>query len=227
MDIITREQMALAVPANLKNAITQELCDLLNNIVQDPLIAQQVRDNFISYTGVLKDGKYRTEDYIHAVTYVSFKLMGDSNQEAWSKTHPGRHQALIQKGASQKEISAHVAAYNKGKLVNAVLEQSLVPTHVLNASLHQEAINHLAYLMINAQSEKVQSDSAIGLIAALKKPETKAEIAVTIEDNSGMNEMKRALEDMAARQQQLIQDGAGIKTITASKIIEHNSNASD
>lgn len=222
MDTLSRDQMALAVPANLKNSITQEMVDLVNNIVADPLVAEQVRENFISYTGVLKDGKYKTEDYIRAVTYVSFKLMGDTNQDAWCKTFPQRYQRLVQNGAAQKDISAHVSAYNKGKLVNAILEQSLVPTHVLNADLHQKAINHLAYLMENAQSEKVQSDSAIGLIAALKKPETKAELSITVEDNSGMNEMKQALTRMAETQRELIAGGAGIKTITASKIIEQS-----
>ena len=30
----------------------------------------------MSYTSVMKDGRFKTEDYAHAVAYVSFKLMG-------------------------------------------------------------------------------------------------------------------------------------------------------
>lgn len=37
-----------AVPANLKNAVTQTLVDKINNISSEPLIAEQIRDNFIS-----------------------------------------------------------------------------------------------------------------------------------------------------------------------------------
>jgi hypothetical protein len=96
--LVTVDQLQLALPTNLKKSASQELADLLNNISTDPFICEQVRENFISYTGVLKDGKYRTEDYIHAVAYVSFKLMGDSNKEAWCKTFPSRHAALASRG---------------------------------------------------------------------------------------------------------------------------------
>jgi len=62
-----------AVPANLKNAVTQTLVDKINTISSEPLIAEQIRDNFISYTGVLKEGKFKTEDYLNAVAFVSTK----------------------------------------------------------------------------------------------------------------------------------------------------------
>ena len=221
MSQITLSDLQAAAPAGAKNAFSQATVDLINQIAVDPETAEYVRGNIISYVGVLKDGKYKAEDYINAVTYVSFKLMGDSNQEAWSKTFPARHQRLIQNGVSSKDISAHVSAYNRGKLVNAILEQSLVPVWVMNQDLHQKAINQLAVLMMTATSEKVQSDSAIGLINALKKPDSvKADLNIVMEDNSGMNDMKKALADMAQTQRQLIESGIGIKTITGSKIIE-------
>ena len=68
--MLTREMVEKSLPANLKSAATQQLTDQINNIVSDPLIAQQVRDNFISYSSVLKDGKFKTEDYLHAVAYA-------------------------------------------------------------------------------------------------------------------------------------------------------------
>lgn len=210
-----------ALPPNLKGAATQQLVDMVNNVVTDPLIAEQVRNNFISYTGVLKDGKFKTEDYLNAVTYVSYKLMGDSNQDAYFKTFPQRYQALTAKGATTKEISAYVSAFNKGKLVNLILEQSLVPTWVLNQDIHQKAINRLSDLMMTADSQKVQADAAIGLLAHLAKPKEAGPLVnFNVPESSGMAEMKELLGKMAAQQQALIAQGVTAKDIAAQKIID-------
>lgn len=214
-------EVQAAVPANMKKLVDQPLVDTLNQISADPLVADQIRDNFISYTGVLKDGKYKTEDYLAAVMYVSFKLMGDSNKEAWCKAFPSRYATLKARGAQEKEVSAHVAAYTKGKLVNAILEQSMVPTYVLNAHLFQQALNVQADLMQNANSEKVRSDAANSILTHLKRPEAvKGQIDVNIKDSSGMNELKNVLGDLAAQQRELLANGAPIRQITDARIIE-------
>lgn len=219
---LTVEQVEKALPANLKNAATQAFTDHINNIVSDPLVAEQVRNNFISYTSVLKDGKFKTEDYLHAVTYVSYKLMGETNQDAYFKTFPQRHASLVARGVSSKDISAYVSAYNKGKLVNLILEQTLVPSWVLNQDLHQKAINHLAHLMLNANSEKVQSDSATALLTHLAKPkEAGPLINLDMRQDTGMNELKDLLTSLARKQRDMIQEGSvSTREIAEQNIIE-------
>ena len=69
--MITIDQVTRALPPNLKKAATQSLVDELNNIATDPEIAEAIRDNFISYTRVLGDGRFKTEDYLNAVKFVS------------------------------------------------------------------------------------------------------------------------------------------------------------
>lgn len=210
---VTIDDLKAALPTNLKSAVSQTMVDTLNGISQDPLIAQSIRDNVIGYSSVMKEGKFKAEDYVHAVAYVGFKLMGDTNQDAYAKTFPKRYAALVAAGRSSKDIAAYVAAYHKGKLVNLIMEQSLVPTWVLNQDLHQQAINQLAYLMKNASSEKVQADSAIGLLAALKKPDAaKGQLTIDIAESTGMREMKDLLTQLAQGQQQAIAAGA-MKTI--------------
>lgn len=219
--MLTREQVEKALPSNLKSAATQAFTDQVNSIVADPLVAEQVRNNFLSYTAVLRDGKFKTEDYLHAVTYVSFKLMGESNQDAYFKTFPQRHLALMAKGTSSKDISAYVAAYARGKLVNAILEQSLVPTWVLNQDLYQQAINQQAWLMINAKSELVQTNAANSLLTHLKKPENMApSINIDMRETSGMGELKDMLTRLAQSQRQAIADGTPTKAIAAQRLIE-------
>lgn len=228
MTMLTREMVEKALPANLKVAATQALTDQINNITSDPLIAEQVRNNFLSYSGVLREGKFKTEDYLHAVTYVSFKLMGYSNQDAYFRTFPQRYQALVAKGTSQKDISAYVSAYSKGKLVNLILEQSLVPSWVLNQDLYQKALNVQADLMLNANSEKVRSDAANSILTHLSKPkDTAPTVNIDMRETSGMGELKAMLTQLAQSQRQAIEGGASTKEIAAQRIIDVEPEASD
>jgi hypothetical protein len=219
--MLTQAMVERALPANLKGAATQELTDQINNIVSDPLVAEQIRNNFLSYSGVLREGKFKTEDYLHAVTYVSFKLMGLSNQDAYFKTFPLRYQALMAKGTSQKDISSYVSAYSKGKLVNAILEQSLVPSWVLNQDLYQKALNVQADLMLNANSEKVRTDAANSILSHLSKPKDAVPlVSIDMRETSGMSELKNMLTQLARNQRQAIEGGAPTQEIASQRIID-------
>ena len=218
--MLTQQEVVKALPANLKSCVTQSLVDNINNISTDPLVAEQIRNNYISYTAVLKDGKFKTEDYLSAVAYVSFKLMGYTNQESYYRTFPARHQALLAKGTSSKDIAAYVSAYARGKLVNLILEQSLVPTWVVNQDLYQKALNVQADLMQNAASEKVRSDAANSILTHLTKPkDTNFQINMDMRESSGMNEMRDALAKMAQQQQELISQGVSTREIAGQRIV--------
>ena len=218
--MLTQQEVVKALPANLKSCVTQSLVDNINNISADPLIAEQIRNNYISYTAVLKDGKFKTEDYLSAVAYVSFKLMGYTNQESYYRTFPARHQALLAKGTSSKDFAAYVSAYARGKLVNLILEQSLVPTWVVNQDLYQKALNVQADLMQNGASEKVRSDAANSILTHLTKPkDTNFQINMDMRESSGMNEMRDALAKMAQQQQELISQGVSTREIAGQRIV--------
>lgn len=217
--MLTKEQIEKAVPANLKSSVTPNLVALVNNATSDPIIAEQIRNNFISYTAVLKDGKFKTEDYVSAVSYVSFKLLGYTNLEAYARTFPQRYAALLAKGTVSKDIAAYVSAYNKGKLVNLILEQTLVPTWVLNQDLYQRALNVQADLMVNSMSDKVRCDAANSLLTHLAKPkEAGALINIDMRETSGMNELRDTLADMARQQQELITRGIPTHVVAAQRI---------
>lgn len=220
--MLTKDQVAKALPPNLKGAATQALTDLVNTAATDPVIAEQIRNNFISYTAVLKDGKFKTEDYLNAVMYVSYKLMGHSNQDAYFKTFPQRHAAMVAKGTPAKDIGAYVSSYARGKLVNLIMEQSLVPTWVLNQDIHQKAVNTLAELMSNANSEKVRCDAANSILSHLGKPKEPGNFQINMDmrENSGMTELTETLRKMAETQRSLIAHGVSVKDVASTNIIE-------
>lgn len=219
---LTKEQVAQALPANLKSAATQALTDKINAITADPVVAEQIQENFISYTSVLSEGRFKTEQYLNAVAYVTHKLLGKSNHDAYAAAHPQRYSELLAKGTSSKDIAAYVSAYNKGKLVNLILEQTLIPAWVLNQHIYQKAINTQADLMQNANSEKVRSDAANSLLTHLTKPK-EAVSPVTLNVNPGhsaMDELKDRLAEMAEMQRKLIESGVDTREIAGQKLIE-------
>lgn len=218
--MLTLDQAQAAVPPHLRVCVTNELVDLVNNIAADPETARNIRDNFVSYGMILKDGRFKTEDYVHAVAYVSYKLMGYTNREAYMRTFPQRYQALVAKGTADKDIAAYVVAYNKNKLVNLILEQTMIPTWVLNQDVHQKAINTQLELMLHAKSEKVRSDAANSILTHLKRPEKQqVELSIGVKETSGMTELKDMLTELAQKQQDLISSGVTTREIAHQKLV--------
>lgn len=222
MTTFTVELLQKTLPSNLRTSATQGLVDMLNTVSNNQQEAELIRENFLGYTAVLSEGKYKTEDYLNAVKYVSFKLMKCSNEEAYVKTFPQRYQRMVKDGVKPKDIGAYVYAYSKNKLVNRIMEQTMVPSWVLNQDIFQEAINTQASLMRDPDvSPKVRSDAANSLLTHLAKPkEAGPLINLDMRDTSGMKEMKELLVRMAQQQQGLIKDGVTARDIAAAVIID-------
>jgi hypothetical protein len=156
----------------------------------------------------MADGKFKASQYVDAVKYVSFKLMGDSNLLAYTRAFPERIMRHKGDGVSDADISKYVSAYNKGKLVNLIMEQTLVPSHVLNADAYQKAINVQVDLMENANSEKVRSDAATSILTHLKRPEVqKVELDIGIKTDGAVADLRATMRELAAVQLKTIEEG--------------------
>lgn len=220
--LATREQISKTLPREVRNGISEDGLNLILNTLNDPTLMEEHRENILGYVGVLRDGRFKIQDYLNAVKYVSYKLLESSNLAAWIKVFPDRYNQLLQNGISEKDISSHVSAYNKNKLVNLIYEQTLIPSHVLNAHIYQKAINTQAELMLHANSEKVRSDAANSLLTHLKPPEvTKIKLDVEVKESSAMQELREITRQLAIQQQQLIMNGgATAKVVAESQILE-------
>lgn len=221
-ELITTEQFQAALPKQLKGAISQDVIDGINAVIGNPELAENYRDNLLSYTQVLQEGRYKIGDYVNAVRYVSHRLMGDTVVMAYAKSFPDRYQRLVNQGVSDKDISSHAHAYNKNMLVAKIFEQTLIPVHVLNADLQQKAINVLAELMVSSTSDKVRSDSADKLLTHLKAPETKrVELSVTTQQSSTIDELAASTRALVEQQKQMLQANLmNAKQMAHSKLIE-------
>ena len=207
-----------ALPAKLKNSVSQEMLD---RVIQstEPELCNQLKENFIGYTSVLLDGKFKAEDYLYAIKYVTYKLLGYTNKDSYIKTFPDRYTKLKAQGLKDDEISGYIAGYNKNKLVNLILEQTLVPTWVLNQDIYQEAINTQARLMRTAKSERVQAMAADSILNHLSKPESVPTINIGV-NNDQLTDLQNTLTQLAETQLKMIHNGKTAKEVIEAPIIE-------
>lgn len=208
-DPITLESFRKALPPKVKKSVNQSLIDKINRTLAEPEMYEQYRENLISYASVMNDGRFKATSYIDAVKYVSHKLMGKTNMDAYRVTFPHKIQRFQDRDVAAKDIASYVTAYNKSKLVNLIMEQSIIPSWVLNQDIYQKAINVQAELMLTAKSEKVRSDAAAHIMKELKQPETaKVELDVTVKEDSSIDQLRRATLDLVARQREALRAGA-------------------
>lgn len=208
MTALTIEQFRLALPDKVKKSVNQELIDSVNNVLIDPEMFESYRDNLLSYTKVMADGRFKVPEYVNAVRYVSHKLMGCTNIEAYTKTFPDKYARFVANGVQAKDIASYVTAYNKSKLVNLIFEQTLIPSYILNQDLYQKALNVQADLMITAKSEKVRTDAANSLLTQLKMPEvTKVELDISVKEDSAIGALRNATLELARQQRLAMESG--------------------
>ena len=218
--MLSLESIKKLVPKTQRTLITEDFVDKLEASVKDSVITEEFKNNFITYLNVLSKGKYKMEDYINAVKYVSFKLLDYSNVKAYAATFPERYQRLVEEG---QQIDAFVSMYNKNKLVIQIYEQTIVPSYVLNAPLHQQALNTLATMI---QDEDVRGMTKVkaceAILAYTKQPEViKGELTIGIEQSDTINDLREVTEQLAETYRKALQGGARTLTqVAEAKIID-------
>lgn len=210
--MLTLGQVQDALPVGNRNNITQDMVNQLNALSRDPEEARYIRDNFVSFSQVLQEGRFRLGDYVHAVMYVSHKVMGKSNQDAYKATFPDRYNAMVAAGKPQKDMASIITAYNKGILVTKVMERAIIPSWILNQDMFQSALNVQFELMNDIDvSHKVRCEAANSLLTHLKKPEVhKSELKIDIAKSDGMAALEASLVALSQKQLDAIEHNPNI-----------------
>jgi hypothetical protein len=209
-DALTVEMFQAALPEKMRKCVNDELINSVNAVLSNPDDYAIYRENLISYTHVMMDGKYKIENYLEAVRYAGFKAMGHTNNDAYMKTFPDKWQRWIREGVASKDMASYVTAYHKGKLVTAILTQMMIPSHILNQDMFQAALN-IQFKLMNDEdvSPKVRSDAANSLLTHLKPPETKQiELNVSNAPSNELKDLGRAVQELVANQRLAIQSGS-------------------
>ena len=220
MSEITIDTLRQALPRANRSLATPEMVERFNQAAAGDH-AHELRESFLGYIDVLKEGKFKIEDYLNAVKYVSYKLMGKSNRTAYSLVFADRYTRLMADATLCHEIDSYVNSYNRGKLVNLILAQAMVPTHVLNQDMFQKALNIQLDLAMTAKSEMVRSQAASSILTILKTPETaKVKIDVSVQHDNSIEELHEMMVRVAETQRDLIAQGAAVNAVTQVPLLQ-------
>lgn len=215
---MTLDELKSALPPRQKKLVTQGVVDVFNQLESDEGedFAEHYKQNFVSMSTVMNNANYSMQDYVSAVKFASYKLLGHTDIDAYHFTFPDRYDRLMKKWSDLPEeeirsqkISPFVTAYKQNELPVKVMERSLVPSNILNAPLFQDALNVQASLMYTARSEMVRSQAAESVLRYTNRPEAhKIELEVGIKGQDEVTALRDEMRKLAGMQQSGIQDGS-------------------
>ena len=220
MPTIDRDIFSGLLPPDMRKQLTPELMqDMAMN--EDVQIMESYRNNIIGHTHILRGSAYSLRDYANACRFVTFIMLGDLQKHAYMRTFPDRYKSFKAKQLNEKQISARISMYAKGKLVQQIRENAEMPLWLANLDNMQAAVNQQVYLMKHAESERVQSDAANSVMTHLKRPEAmKIDIETTEKSGSVISEVLGAAERIIAKQLEQVEAGMTAKQIIDSDITE-------
>jgi len=222
IEFLTEDAFKRSLPAHMRKSMGPDILGYVNDIITaDPEENATLRDNVMGFTAVLKEGKFKLKDYVNAVRYVGFKVSGDIDSVAYAKVFPERYQKLVDKGVSSRQITSYVRSYKGNVLVCLILARTMVPVHIVNQDMYQEALNSQRYMMQNAKSEMVRMKAADSILLQLRPPEiNKIELDIGYKADGAIEELRRTTAELAQLQKSTIIAGSRtVKQIAHSKII--------
>ncbi|RLB94161.1 MAG: hypothetical protein DRH26_02000 [Deltaproteobacteria bacterium] len=223
---ITIDEFKEAMPAHMKKNVNPDLLTKINGALMDPEILAVYRENVIGLTSVMREGRFKMDAYLNAVKFISHKLLGDNHITAWAKTFPDRYNALVKKQYDRSSIAAVCSRYAGTKLVILLMGQTMMPTHIVNAPLYQEALNNLATLMTGAKSEMVRCNAASKLVETLKPPEAqKIELDIGLKEDDTIKALRETTAMLVKQQLDMLDSGVvTVKNIAESRLINPTTN---
>ena len=210
------------VAANIhKNRYTLDVLTKIKELAEDSDLADEYRDKLITYTSVLKSGRWKLSQYLDAVQFVTCRISGMSQRESYGIVFPEKVAKWEAMGRDSKRIASNITVYSQTELIVALYEQTMIPTHILNAGLFQEALNVAAEIMVNSRSDIARVNAINSILTNTKAPvSTKIEMDVNVKQTDSISSLREATEKLAIAEAQAIEAGMSVKAIAESIIVE-------
>lgn len=191
-----------SVPESYRRGINKATLVMVAESLESPEEMEIFKENFITFSSVLSGNtNYSLQQYIDAVKYVSFKLMGLKNIECYARTFPERMLRLRREGKSEKDITAYVSGYNTSQLITRLMAQSVIPIHILNQGAVQEAINAQLAIIHHSKNDLAVVKAADSLLNHCKPPvETKMSLDINTADKDALSALVEATRNLAKSQ---------------------------
>lgn len=221
MTTFTIEELTNALPKCVK--VSNKLLEDINNVYQgDEDTVNYIKENILTSATILTDGRYTMQNYLNAVKYVSFKMLGKTNMEAWIESFPERY-ASLKVNNKLDNIHAAVSAYNRTELVQKLLKQHTMTLRVLNRDKGQRALDVLETIMVTSRSDMARVSAAKTILEYTNDDAQNNALAVNINiKDPYLDNLKAQLSELAKAQLSAINQGQDTHNlINSSKVIEH------
>ncbi len=206
--------------------VDESTVDEINKLAADPDYGPEFLEAYLDHLQILADAPKNThQQYLNAVKFFSLVEAGNSLTDAYVKVFPERfEQRARTTGEESKEIvRGDASRYNGSKMVNEIRRVATIPVQLIHRHLLHEAILENANLMKNARSEMVRQKAADTLIRELK-PTEDATLNINVDDGSTsvIEELRKATQELAAKQHEAAMAGVPVKQIAAARIFSND-----
>ena len=214
--LLTVEDVQNALPSR-KNAITQELVDVLNEVKDEAEFqGEPLLNTAVVYEKLMINNKASVREFIDAIRFCAYLVtMDDNYTEAYKKTFYYRDFVKERISADTKsikyaELTSAASRYRRNnKLVADLLVYSQAPLEIMFLGWRYKAVGVLADAMMNAKLDRDKINAAKELLVATKGPETKRiELDIGVKENSAIASLNEQLSVMAGKQVMLLESGA-------------------
>ena len=204
--LLTVEDVQNALPSR-KNAITQELVDVLNEVKDEAEFqGESLLNTAVVYEKLMINNKSSVREFVDAIRFCAYLVtMDDNYTEAYKKTFYYRDFVKERISADTKsikyaELTSAASRYRRNnKLVADLLVYSQAPLEIMFLGWRYKAVG-VDRDKINAAKE---------LLVATKGPETKRiELDIGVKENSAIASLNEQLSVMAGKQVMLLESGA-------------------
>lgn len=214
--LLTVEDVQNALPSR-KNAITQELVDVLNEVKDEAEFqGEPLLNTAVVYEKLMINNKASVREFVDAIRFCAYLVtMDDNYTEAYKKTFYYRDFVKERISADTKsikyaELTSAASRYRRNnKLVADLLVYSQAPLEIMFLGWRYKAVGVLADTMMNAKLDRDKINAAKELLVATKGPETKKiELDIGVKENSAIASLNEQLSVMAGKQVMLLESGA-------------------
>lgn len=207
--VFTKKSIEGMIPIKLD--VSEVEVNRINALASDEELQEAFKENIVSFSSVLAGNNSNSiTDYVNAVTYTSWVLLGKSQLEAWGKVFPDRMQRLQALGKNTREMSNHASAYTRTKLVVKIMQQTLTPSYIYNASLFQKTLTNMYDIAMNEDSldkDRIAAGAEVLKHTAIPEGFDLDKGVVTDKSASLIEKLADTVSKMADTQRTLITDG--------------------
>ena len=230
---VTKADLQNAIP-DRKNAITDELVDLINQIQTEPEFqGETMVQTMITYQNALKGARVSMRAYVNAIRFCAYLVsMDDNYTEAYKRTFYDTDFVKVRANVSTSdpryaELTSAASRYRRSKLVVDILTLSQVPLDMLFAGYRYKAMAVLAETMVTAKQDRDRIQAARSVLEMTKSDTIKVDLDVGVKESSAVASLKTQLAEMAAQQVALLNSGTtslkelgGLKPVEDAEIVE-------